>query len=301
VSVHRQILTSVEGSLLSLMFSGRWDDSTWKDKDGNFLIDFPPDLVLPMINYLRLKVIESSKLAVFPPNIDDFGGHQNKYANFKSLMEYYGMTHEVFPTKVLWLAGPCTQLPIQTGHPYSLHFSTVEFSSFALYSHGHSRKIISFEVTIGNAEIVRVGWMPNANRSTQSTFKFPNVHQSTQSPFLTVNQNGLSLEVKPADSCRFLVTPICFKDVTPLDFVLEKGAVIRCTQDQTKSFDFFVQVRWFVNDNEIHYVRKCNGTRNSYNESECINHKTWAYWKCDLTPAFAGKGEWFVSNIEFDE
>jgi hypothetical protein len=193
-------------------------------------MSIPVDLVLPLINYLRLKVIESSKLAVFPPNIDDFGGHQNKYANFKSLMEYYGMTHEVFPTKVLWLAGPCTQLPIQTGHPYSLHFSTVEFSSFALFSHGHSRKIKSFEVTIGNAEIVRVGWMPNANQSTQSPF--PNANQSTQSQFrmeqpFAIDQNGLSLEVKPADSCRFLVTPVCFKDVTPLDFVLEKGAVIR--------------------------------------------------------------------------
>jgi hypothetical protein len=55
IAVLRRTLTSVEDSMLASRFSGRWDDSLEKDRDGNFFIDQPIELFLPMVNYLRAK------------------------------------------------------------------------------------------------------------------------------------------------------------------------------------------------------------------------------------------------------
>ena len=40
-AVLRRTLTSVEGSMLASRFSGRWDESLEKDRNGNFFIDQP--------------------------------------------------------------------------------------------------------------------------------------------------------------------------------------------------------------------------------------------------------------------
>jgi hypothetical protein len=59
IAVLRRTLTSVEQSMLSSRFSGRWDESLEKDRDGNFFIDQPIELFLPMVNYLRAKACET--------------------------------------------------------------------------------------------------------------------------------------------------------------------------------------------------------------------------------------------------
>ena len=48
VDVLRRTLTQFEGSLLESKFSGRWDDSLEKDADGNFFIDQPARLFVPL-------------------------------------------------------------------------------------------------------------------------------------------------------------------------------------------------------------------------------------------------------------
>jgi len=47
VNVLRRTLTSVEGSMLASLFSGRWDDNIEKDADGNFFIDQSPKSSCP--------------------------------------------------------------------------------------------------------------------------------------------------------------------------------------------------------------------------------------------------------------
>jgi hypothetical protein len=85
MAVQRQILTSVEDSMLASIFSDRWVDSVAKDKDGNYLIDFPSDLVVPMIDYLRLKMIEKPEHTIHSPSVYDFGGCTKKYEKFSML------------------------------------------------------------------------------------------------------------------------------------------------------------------------------------------------------------------------
>ena len=67
-SVLRRTLTQVEGSMLASKFSGRWDDSIEKDRDGYFFIDQPNDLFAPLLDFLRRQACDvPSSAPVVPP------------------------------------------------------------------------------------------------------------------------------------------------------------------------------------------------------------------------------------------
>ena len=116
--VLRKTLTQHEGSMLAARFSGRWDDSIDKDADGFFFIDQPAELMMPLINFLRAKAIETPvvvpvKVPVVYPNADGKVGN-DKEQDFYRLVEYYGMTPFVYG-QCFWLhrglagqGGQCT-------------------------------------------------------------------------------------------------------------------------------------------------------------------------------------------------
>ena len=52
-TVQRSALTSVDGSLISNMFSGRWDQQLGRDKEGRVFLDFDPHLFGIILNHLR--------------------------------------------------------------------------------------------------------------------------------------------------------------------------------------------------------------------------------------------------------
>ncbi len=55
IAVLRSLLTQFEGSMLAAKFSGRWDDSMEKDRDGNIFVDQDPDNFMILIDYLRMR------------------------------------------------------------------------------------------------------------------------------------------------------------------------------------------------------------------------------------------------------
>ena len=55
LSTTRSTLCLVEGSLLASMFSGRWEDSLKRDKDGAVFFDFNPQHFALILDYLRQK------------------------------------------------------------------------------------------------------------------------------------------------------------------------------------------------------------------------------------------------------
>lgn len=89
IAVLRRTLTSVEDSMLASRFSGRWDDMLEKDRDGNFFIDQPIELFLPMVNYLRAKSCETPLgPPVKSPQLKSYDERQDFYR----MTEYFGMT-----------------------------------------------------------------------------------------------------------------------------------------------------------------------------------------------------------------
>jgi len=102
IDVLRRTLTQMEGSMLASKFSGRWDDNLEKDADGNFFIDQPPELFVPLINFLRARASETPlALKAVPPAFSS----SQEYNDFYRMVEYYGMTLGVIVWECFWRQG----------------------------------------------------------------------------------------------------------------------------------------------------------------------------------------------------
>jgi hypothetical protein len=89
IAVMRNTLTQFEDSMLAAKFSGRWDDSMEKDRDGNIFVDEDPENFLILINYLRMRA--KNRMGSVPYR------HRPKatYA-FCSMLEYYNLMPGIY-------------------------------------------------------------------------------------------------------------------------------------------------------------------------------------------------------------
>ena len=97
----RSTLCQVEGSLLSTMFSGRWEDGLQRDQDGAVFFDFNPEYFNYILKYLRTKKIVTPEK---PPELPKVPPDDLK--NFTALVEYLGLAEEIVvsgdePTEVV--------------------------------------------------------------------------------------------------------------------------------------------------------------------------------------------------------
>ena len=92
IAVMRRTLTQFEDSVLAAQFSGRWDDSMVKDRDGNICIDQDPEQFLLLINYLRLRTNNQSK------HVPEKHLPEPTYS-FCYMLEYYGLMPAVYPQR----------------------------------------------------------------------------------------------------------------------------------------------------------------------------------------------------------
>jgi BTB/POZ domain len=151
LAVLRSTLTCVEGSMLATRFSGRWDDSLEKDRDGNFFIDQPPDLFIPMIEFLQCKTKETLQpFSSSFPSIEDFGGSFGRFKKFAEMVEYYGMTSIVLPPVIECIHhGESPQTVRISGH----HVEAQDQACFELVRRPwDTRRVRCFEITLGSSD-----------------------------------------------------------------------------------------------------------------------------------------------------
>jgi BTB/POZ domain len=172
IAVLRSTLTCVEGSMLAARFSGRWDDSLEKDRDGNIFINQPADLFVVMIDFLQRMGNSIPKWGPRFPTIADFGGSIDRFEDFAELVEHYGLSTVVLPPTIE-LVGQCDEdsgyMPRPTpelmqkwagqvrirGH----YVEARENTRFKLStSPRETREIRSFEVTLGDVSDFSVGY-----------------------------------------------------------------------------------------------------------------------------------------------
>ena len=92
----RSTLCQVEDSLLAAMFSGRWEDNIKRDQDGAVFFDFNPQHFILVLDYLRVKKIETPEN---PPPLPKVPEDQEE--SFNSLVQYLGLSNEIIaPSKI---------------------------------------------------------------------------------------------------------------------------------------------------------------------------------------------------------
>jgi len=160
-TVLRRTLISIPGSMLASRFSGRWDNSIEKDKDGNFFIDQNYHLFNRMLDYLRDKANGDDKYPLISPDeykypVDDGVLKELRLQSlrFYRMVEFYGMTNGIYPTK----------LTVRVGSTDSVEFLgsktaiAKDWTTFGLALDGHTRRVKSFEVTLGTVQRIQIGW-----------------------------------------------------------------------------------------------------------------------------------------------
>ena len=90
VTTKRSTLCQVEGSLLASMFSGRWEDSLERDKDGAIFFDFNPQYFLVILEYLRAKKIATPENPAPLPKVAE-----DQMKSLNNLLEYLGLSDEI--------------------------------------------------------------------------------------------------------------------------------------------------------------------------------------------------------------
>lgn len=83
-------MTQFEDSMLAAKFSGRWDDSMEKDRDGNVFVDQDPESFMKLISYLRLRM--NNQLRPVPNS-----QRPKPTYKFCTMLEYYNMLPGVYP------------------------------------------------------------------------------------------------------------------------------------------------------------------------------------------------------------
>lgn len=155
--VLRRTLCHAEGSMLASQFSGLWDDSLEKDKEGDFFIDQPYKLFIALVDFFRACAMATPKGP--PISIRDMTIETGMASNmeFVRMVEYYGCTPAVYPTKISLYKGNANN--VQISQFPGGRIEATEWSTFLLRpdESAHNRNIISFQIEICDAERVLVG------------------------------------------------------------------------------------------------------------------------------------------------
>ena len=131
-------LCQVQDSLLAAMFSGRWEDNIKRDKDGAVFFDFNPQHFILILDYLRVKKIETSENPPPLPKVPE-----NQTESFNSLVQYLGLSNEIsasFKTTPSEKFNCCSSgFTLEEGGQVAVHNQTTAHEYVLgenLYSHG---------------------------------------------------------------------------------------------------------------------------------------------------------------------
>ena len=302
VAVLRRTLTSFD-SMLATRFSGRWDDSIEKDRDGNFFIDQPPELFVPLLNYLRAKMVETPRA---PPVVSPLFHVAEEEKGFFRIVEYYGLTSTVYPCvpQVTTMYMPVTFNPSKACTINENSVSAIKMSPVRLQPIGHCRRIISYEVRLGKNILgknnFRIGWQTDDCRRV-TALEWSYCYNSLSVWTGQTNTSGSTLPL-------------------PDNVVLQEGSVIRCCTPCDES----AVPDWWVDGNKIRIIMPddphssdssdedpplTRRTRQVAGEGNHSTHKfeshfdifcQWETEPCPPVPYIIGKGEWDILDIQLD-
>jgi len=147
IAVSRRTLTLFEDSVLAAQFSGRWDDSLPKDKEGNIFIDQDPALFLELLSFLR--ATNSHTIHASDPPLPRLSRAMD------ILLEYYHLTFCVFPVVMCVHSGN-----VDVKEEGLCRFSVSASTPSVVYlgQKNHNRGIAGFSIVVGKYNELKIGW-----------------------------------------------------------------------------------------------------------------------------------------------
>jgi hypothetical protein len=201
--------------MLASKFSGRWDESMERDREGNFFIDQPFPVFELMVNYLRAKVCQTPNAP--PLTSPDFTTITSvSKADFLRMLEYYGMTLGIYPVKIELYSKNTSKVEYSD----DLSVNASEWATFGIVPQGHVLKIKSFEVIIHQVKRAQIGL--RATSTLTSSISGTN----------GVGEIGGTVAL---DCCRSVM--LVNGALYPIDGTCKNGSTIRC-EDKGK--------RWYI-------------------------------------------------------
>ena len=146
LTTKRSTLCQVEGSLLASMFSGRWEDSLERDKDGAIFFDFNPQYFLVILEYLRAKKIATPAHPAPLPKVAE-----DQAESFNNLLEYLGLSDEIVPAEKVpsekFNQHSSTGVTLQEGGTVAVHGPNDDHS-YVLGENVYQQGIIRFKTKL---------------------------------------------------------------------------------------------------------------------------------------------------------
>ena len=177
VQTMRSTLTIAAGSKLAEMFSGRWDESLPKDKDGNYFIDRRPDIFLPLLEFLRdLSSMAPPEYNLVPPMTPIFND-PNSEASFRRMVDGYDLINVLYNYELYRVSGSPLRLwdKVFVSHHCSIFDFAMEKAdnspTYSCYLLGrpeidlgkcHGRPVQSFEIRVSRNANGHIGWAGEA-------------------------------------------------------------------------------------------------------------------------------------------
>jgi hypothetical protein len=264
ISVLRSTLTSMEGSMLATKFSGRWDDSLETDDQGRFFINQPPSLFMPLIEFLQCKENDGGT-PIRSPTKDDVQGPPSNFDRFTTMLDFYGMTSFVWPAEIRFLRGYSNKVAIS-----DLQVDAKEYAVFVLVTERwHHRSIKSFTITLDEIDAFQIGWYHGYSSSDEPSGSFQFAEKG-----LGFFEGSAGLDIVRSQAALGCATT---KLTVPSKIAINVGSVICCRRNGRVS-------QWSM-DGETIAEAKLDSRSFNYDSS--------------IRPAFAGKGSWRVTGIEY--
>ena len=148
LTTKRSTLCQVEGSLLASMFSGRWEDSLERDKDGAIFFDFNPQYFFVILEYLRAKKIATPENPAPLPKVAE-----DQAKSFNNLLGYLGLSDEIVPAekvpseKFNRHSSNANGVTLQEGGTVAVHGPNVE-NSYVLGENVYQQGIVRFKMKL---------------------------------------------------------------------------------------------------------------------------------------------------------
>jgi hypothetical protein len=261
MQVLRRTLTSVPGSMLASKFSGRWDESMERDRDGNFFIDQSFAAFELMINYLRAKACQTPNAPPLESPTFYRDDATVSKVDFLRMLEYYGMVLGLHPIKI----GLYSSIPSEVEYKGDLGITnSSDWATFGIEAQGHQLTIKSFEVTIREVERAQIGWRSSGKVGT--------------SEIAGVKGIGEMPSTVALDCCRSVM--LVNGALIPIDGRCKDGSTIRCEDGGNK---------WYVDGRLVA----------STNQADNVTLIEWNVTGMVESPAISVKGSFCVSDVEY--